>query len=121
MHTKHTMSNITHLRIHIAPLGFEVDRIVLPAIQMKADKVCLMIHDEASLRIQKPYVERIKKELKKKNIELHIYRINRLDLPSLLKSINEIISGQSEKYILRQCLIWIKDSGNCMHDGMHDV
>ena len=26
------------LRIHIAPVGFEVDRIVVPAIDMKADR-----------------------------------------------------------------------------------
>ena len=35
-------------RIHIAPVGFEVDRIVLPAKQWKADKVYLLVHDNKS-------------------------------------------------------------------------
>ena len=35
-------------RIHIAPVGFEVDRIVIPASKYKADKVYLLIHDNSS-------------------------------------------------------------------------
>ena len=32
MHTKDTvMPNLTNLRVHIAPVGFEIDRIVIPA------------------------------------------------------------------------------------------
>ena len=39
MHTKDTvMVKIAKLRIHIAPVGFEIDRVVLPAKQEKADK-----------------------------------------------------------------------------------
>jgi hypothetical protein len=34
------------LRVHIAPVGFEVDRIVIPAIQMKADRIWLITHDK---------------------------------------------------------------------------
>ena len=36
MHTLHTiMTNLATFRVHIAPLGFEIDRIILPP---KADK-----------------------------------------------------------------------------------
>jgi len=46
MHTIDTiMKNIVNLRIHVAPVGFEVDRIVIPAVRMKADKVWLVVHD----------------------------------------------------------------------------
>jgi len=35
IHTDHTIMPLTNLRVHIAPVGFEIDRIVLPAKQMK--------------------------------------------------------------------------------------
>jgi len=42
------MDSLTNLRVHIAPVGFEIDRIVIPAKNMKADKVWLLIHDNPS-------------------------------------------------------------------------
>ena len=46
MHTVDTiMKDIVNLRVHIAPVAFEVDRIVIPAVRMKADKVWLVAHD----------------------------------------------------------------------------
>ena len=39
------MPEMIKLRVHIAPLGFEIDRVVIPAVQMKADKVYLLRHD----------------------------------------------------------------------------
>ena len=33
------MTRIAKLRVQIAPVGFEIDRVVLPAKQEKADKV----------------------------------------------------------------------------------
>ena len=42
------MNNIANLRVHIAPVGFEVDRVVIPAKNMRADKVWLLIHDNPS-------------------------------------------------------------------------
>ena len=45
MHTIDTMKDIVNLRIHIAPVGFEIDRIIIPAVRMKADKVWLVAHD----------------------------------------------------------------------------
>ena len=43
------MSSLQTLRVHVAPVGFEVERIVLPAIEMKADRVWLIIHDNPSV------------------------------------------------------------------------
>jgi len=40
---------ITKLRIHIAPVGFEIDRIVLPAREMRADKDVRKARPEAKL------------------------------------------------------------------------
>ncbi|MFY9796758.1 MAG: DUF6293 family protein [Candidatus Nitrosopolaris sp.] len=40
------MNSLQMLRVHIAPVGFELDRIVLPAIRMKADIVWLSIREK---------------------------------------------------------------------------
>ncbi len=61
MITKHTnMSNIVNLRIHIAPVGFEIDRIAIPAKQMKADRVWLLMHEEPSKDRAQGFMEKIK-------------------------------------------------------------
>ena len=67
MHTVDTiMPEMIKLRVHIAPLGFEIDRVVIPAIQMKADKVYLLRHDNYSEDMTGPYREKIIKKLEKK-------------------------------------------------------
>ena len=46
MHTIHTkMTNLATFRVHIAPLGFEIDRIVIPLKQTKADKLWIISND----------------------------------------------------------------------------
>ena len=65
MHTVDTIMTITKLRVHIAPVGFEVDRIVLPAIEMKADKIWLLIHDNPSDDRATSFENEIKKQFKK--------------------------------------------------------
>ena len=42
------MKDMVNLRIHIAPVAFEVDRIVISAVRMKADKVWLIAHDNVT-------------------------------------------------------------------------
>ena len=36
------------LRVNIAPVGFEIDRIIVPATKMRADKIWLMGHNNLS-------------------------------------------------------------------------
>ena len=57
-------------RIHIAPVGFEIDRIVIPAIEYNADKVYLLVHNNKAEDKAGAYVTRIKDELKKNKIEI---------------------------------------------------
>jgi len=59
------MTNIANLRVHIAPVGFEVDRIVIPAEQMKADRVWLLIHENPSEDKAGPFIEKNSKTAKK--------------------------------------------------------
>jgi hypothetical protein len=54
-------------RIHIAPLGYEDDRVVKPAITTKADRVYLLEHDEPE--DEKPdYHATLKEELRDNGI-----------------------------------------------------
>ena len=46
MYTAHTMESMLNLRVHIAPVGFEIDRVVVPAVKMKADLVYLVVDRE---------------------------------------------------------------------------
>jgi len=40
----HSRNKYTRKAVHVTPVGVEADRIVLPAIQMKADRVRLITH-----------------------------------------------------------------------------
>jgi len=88
------MSTIANLRIHIAPVGFEIDRIVIPAKKMKADKVWLLIHENPSEDKAGPFITKIQKQLKKENIKIAIEHHNRLDLFKIIKSIKEIVAKE---------------------------
>ncbi len=48
IHTVHTMINKLKLRVHIAPVGFEIERIVITARNMRADKVWLIAQSNLS-------------------------------------------------------------------------
>ena len=93
------MSNHARLRIHIAPLGFESDRVVLPAIEMKADKVWILTHNNPKKIDAKPFLDNIKSRLKKEKIEHEIKKLNRLDLSSTIKGVKTIMSeGKDNTY-----------------------
>jgi len=98
MHTIHTMT-LENLRVHIAPVGYEVDRIVLSAKKAKADKVWLLIHDNASEDKATSFIERVKKQLKKADISFEIARADRLDLFKTIKAIKDIIIQEGDNDI----------------------
>lgn len=86
------MSNYARLRIHIAPLGFESDRIILPVMEMKADKVWILIHNDPKRIDAKSYLDDIKIKLRKERIDFEIMKLNRLSLSSTIKCIKTIIN-----------------------------
>ena len=93
------MSKHARLRIHIAPLGFESDRIVLPAIEMRADKVWILIHNDPKKTKAKSYLDDIKTRLRKERIEFEVKKINRLDLSSTIKGVRTIMNeGEDNTY-----------------------
>lgn len=65
MHTVDTIMSITNLRVHVAPVGFEIDKIVIPAKQRKADRVWLLVHENKAEDKARPFVEKIKNNYKK--------------------------------------------------------
>lgn len=88
------MNKLENLRVHVAPVGFEIDRIVIPARKLKADKVWLLIHENPSEDKARTFVEKIKKQLEKGNIDVVIEHHNRLDLFKIIKSVKGIIEKE---------------------------
>jgi hypothetical protein len=100
MHTEHTkMTNLATFRVHIAPLGFEIDRIVIPLKQTKADKLWIISQDNSTKDKSAPYLEKIKKECKKMGVEVKVAYSDRLSLFKAIKSIKDIISQEKGNYI----------------------
>ena len=91
MHTIDTMKDIVNLRIHIAPVGFEIDRIIIPAVRMKADKVWLVAHENVADDKANKYRQKIEKELEEKGIKTEIAYANRLLLFPIIKAVTGII------------------------------
>lgn len=93
------MLNGVSLRIHIAPAGYELDRITMPAQKMKADRVWLLAFadrdrdDAKSFRIE---VERILSTL---GIETKIKECNIIDLYDVLRAMREIIEEEKDNDI----------------------
>ena len=93
------MTNLATFRVHIAPIGFEIDRIVIPLKQTKADKLWILAHDNPSEDKSGPYLEKIKKECKKLGVEVKVAYSDRLSLFKTIKSIKDIISQEKGNYI----------------------
>ena len=100
MHTVHTiMAKIAKLRVHIAPVGYEIDRIVLPAKQERADKVWLLVHENKSDDKAVPFVSKITKQLEKLRIEVIQESHDRRDLFKIIRAVKSIIDLEKENEI----------------------
>jgi hypothetical protein len=100
MHTVDTfMAEITNLRVHIAPVGYEIDRIVLPAKKMRADKVTLLVHENPSEDKATKFYQKISEQLEKLNIEVNIEYHNRTALFQIIKSVKKLIEQESGNII----------------------
>ena len=86
-------------RIHIAPVGFEVDRIVEPAVEYKADKVYLLVHDNNEEDKASPYVKRVIEELEKNKIKSEKVLANWRDVESITKAARKLINDLNEDEI----------------------
>lgn len=84
------------LRVHIAPLGFEVDRIVLPAIRLRADAVWLLVHSNRSEDKAEPFEAEIRERLGREGIEVRAEYADRKNLFGMLRAVRGIIAGGAE-------------------------
>jgi hypothetical protein len=80
-------------------VGFEVDRIVLPARQMRADRVWLLNHDRPEEDKGNPFIPQVEKKLKDSNIECKKTQANRTDLFDNLRAIHHIVLEEKSNSI----------------------
>ena len=100
MHTVDTiMPEMIKLRVHIAPVGFEIDRVVIPATRMKADKIYLLRHTNYSEDKSVPYLEKITKKLEAKNITVKTADADRFRLFDIIRVVKGIIEKERENDI----------------------
>jgi Family of unknown function (DUF6293) len=82
-------------RIHISPVGFEIDRVVLPLIELEADKVWLLCERRPEKDKGKPYfdevVTKINKFERKCDVEVKLCDFNNRDLYDVLRAYRDII------------------------------
>lgn len=86
-------------RVHVAAVGFEVDRIVKPAIDWKADRVWLIAHTRLGEDKGIPFRETIEEALKKARIEYRHIEADRTDLFDTLRALSSIIMTEKNNLI----------------------
>ena len=89
------MPEDVNLRVHIAPVGFEIDRIVLPAKRLRADKVILLVHENASEEKATKFYQEISKKLVKLNIEIKLVYHDRAALFQIIKTVKMLIKEEA--------------------------
>ena len=82
------------MRVHIAPVGFEIDRIVMPAKSLKADRVWLLIHSNPSADKAGAFIAEIKRRLGRAKIACNTRSVDRSDLFDIMREVREIIKGE---------------------------
>src|SRR5918911_4127629 len=95
-----SIGSLQILRVHVAPVGFEVDRIVLPAINMKADRMWLIVHAGAKADKGDKFVKAIQSKLKDARIECLQASADRIDLFDILRALRTIILKEKGNSIL---------------------
>ena len=85
------MKSMLNLRIHIAPVGFEIDRIIMPAVEYKADLVYLVVHDNLANDKAGKYHLEVQKQLKKKKIKTETVYADRFRLFDIIRAVKGII------------------------------
>ena len=93
------MVEIYRKRIQIAPVGFEVDRVVIPAIKEKAEKVYLMVHKNRSEDKATKYAAAIQKKLKAASIETELVYCDWENIEEITRVARDLILQESENEI----------------------
>jgi len=83
------------LRVHIAPVGYDSNRVFEPLIKMKADKVYFILHILDN-RNHSPYLLQIKKKIKKSEVEQIDEKIDIWDFYECMSRFKRIILNEKQ-------------------------
>ena len=96
-----TMKKPSHSRrVHIVPVGFDIDRAYMPLIEMEADKVYLFAEKTERAEQLEYFINEIRNKIKEKSskpidIEQIGWDLNKIDLYPTLKEFRKIIDNES--------------------------
>lgn len=93
------MTKKAKLRVHVCPIGFEVDRIVKSAINLKAERVWLIVEENETKEKGKKFIKEVASTLKKSKIEVEYERVVRDDLFDNLRGILDILKREKDNHI----------------------
>ncbi len=88
------MTTLTRLRVHICPIGFEIDRVAEAAKNLRAERVWLIIEKNRSKEKAIKFIEKVESILKQNKIEVKQKGVSRDDLFDNLKGIKEIFEEE---------------------------
>ncbi|ABK78039.1 conserved hypothetical protein [Cenarchaeum symbiosum A] len=89
------MKGLENLRIQIAPVGFEIDRIVIPAKRLKADRLYLLMHSNPSADKATSYAGRIREALGP-DIEVRDISADRSNLFEVIRTVREVLELEED-------------------------
>ncbi|MCL4341933.1 MAG: DUF6293 family protein [Candidatus Thermoplasmatota archaeon] len=87
----------TKLRVHIVPVGFEYDRIIIPLSTLKADRVWLLVDEED--QEDNYYLKNIEQWLVKERIEYKKEKCSIRDLYNIMKVMRAIIEKEKKNNV----------------------
>src|SRR6266567_2084276 len=93
-----TLTSFGHLRVHIAPVGFQFRRVTEPLVRMRADKVYFITYEENDEA--KPFMKEIKREMRNyPNIKDETSYADLWDLYECLEQFRQIIASERQNQI----------------------
>lgn len=85
-------------RIHIAPQGYETERIYQPIIDERADLVYLLIQPDEN-KIGEEYREEVVEQLESEGIDVELVDCELFDFRSAFRTISNLIQDHPEDYV----------------------
>ena len=93
------MAKLYSKRIQIAPVGFEIDRVVIPAKKEKAEKVYLMVHKNRTEDKATKYAAEIQKKLKAAKIETELVYCDWKNIEEITRVARDLILKEADNEI----------------------
>lgn len=91
-----TSSELFKEKVHVAFLGWEIDRIAKPVLQMKGDRLILICFPRSEEGAW-PYLEEIKKELEASGVVVDVIETSLYNLVDLISVLNKVFQVEHAK------------------------